>query len=498
MESRRLATAAALSRLDPTSARRSRSSVKNRSGVGSEPPPEGDLVQRIIVVANRLPVAWDGKEWSISPGGLVRALRPVLQNADGAWVGWPGIPDFDPEPFEYDGIDQRPVPLSEDEVESFYYGFCNGTLWPLYHDAIVAPEYHRHTWRPYVAVNRRYAETTAEVLGSGDIAWVQDYQLQLVPAMLRSMVPDATVGFYLHIPFPPIEVFARLPWRRQIIEGLLGADVIAFQTRSSAVNFAQAARRLTGAESIGRRDLMWNGRAVHLQPAPIAIDTAEFEQMAQSPRVRQRAAEIRSELGDPEHIILGMDRLDYTKGIDLRLKAFGILLDNSPRDRHTYAFVQVAVPSREQVPAYQQLRTDIEQIVGRINGEYGEPGWAPVSYLYRTIPFEELIAYYVAADVMLVTPLRDGMNLVAKEYVASRFENDGVLVLSEFAGAAEQLRAALIVNPYDVDSVAQTLAYATTMSEDEQRRRMRRLRNTIRKADVFEWADECLATLEVR
>ena len=461
-------------------------------------PPEGDLVQRIIVVANRLPVAWDGREWSISPGGLVRALRPVLQNADGAWVGWPGIPDFDPEPFEYEGIDQRPVPLSEDEVDSFYYGFCNGTLWPLYHDAIVAPEYHRHTWRPYVAVNRRYAEATAEVLGPGDIAWVQDYQLQLVPAMLRSMVPDATIGFYLHIPFPPIEVFARLPWRRQIIEGLLGADVIAFQTRSSAVNFAQAARRLAGAESIGRRDLRWNGRAVHLQPAPIAIDTAEFEQMAQSPGVRQRAAEIRSELGDPEHVILGMDRLDYTKGIDLRLKAFASLLDNSPRDRRTYAFVQVAVPSREQVPAYQQLRTDIEQIVGRINGEYGEPGWAPVSYLYRTIPFEELIAYYVAADVMLVTPLRDGMNLVAKEYVASRFEGDGVLVLSEFAGAAEQLRAALIVNPYDVDSVAQTLAYATTMPEGEQRQRMRRLRNTIRKADVFEWAAECLATLEVR
>jgi len=455
-------------------------------------------VQRIIVVANRLPVSWDGEEWSISPGGLVRALRPVLQNADGAWVGWPGIPDFDPPPFEYDGIDQRPVPLSEEEVDSFYYGFCNGTLWPLYHDAIVAPEYHRHTWRPYVAVNRRYAEATAEVVGPGDIAWVQDYQLQLVPEMLRAMVPAATIGFYLHIPFPPIEVFSRLPWRRQIIEGLLGADVIAFQTRQSAANFARAARRIAGAEAIGRRDLRWRGRPVHLQPAPIAIDTAEFEQMAQSPAVRQRAAEIRSELGDPEHVILGLDRLDYTKGIDLRLKAFGTLLENSPRERQTYAFVQVAVPSREQVPAYQQLRVDIEQIVGRINGEYGEPGTAPVSYLYRTLPFEELIAYYVASDVMLVTPLRDGMNLVAKEYVASRFENNGVLVLSEFAGAAEQLRAALIVNPYDVDAVAETLAYAATMPGPEQRRRMRRLRNTVHKSDVFQWANDCLATLEVR
>jgi trehalose 6-phosphate synthase len=316
--------------------------------------------------------------------------------------------------------------------------------------------------------------------------------------MLRSMIPDATVGFYLHIPFPPIEVFARLPWRRQIVEGLLGSDVIAFQTRQSADNFSRAARRLAGAEAVGKRDLLWRGRSVHLQSAPIAIDTAEFERLASSVGVQERATQIRSELGDPDHVILGMDRLDYTKGIDLRLKAFENLLESSPRERHQYAFVQVAVPSREEVPAYQQLRVDIEQIVGRINGTYGEPGWVPVSYLYRTLPLEEVVAYYVAADVMLVTPLRDGMNLVAKEYVASRTAGDGVLVLSEFAGAAEQLRAALIVNPYDVDAVVQTLSYATTMPVDEQRQRIRKLRNVVRKADVFDWARDCLATLEDR
>ncbi|MEA2010788.1 MAG: trehalose-6-phosphate synthase [Actinomycetota bacterium] len=459
---------------------------------------EEHTVQRIIVVANRLPVSWDGEQWTISPGGLVRALRPVLQEADGAWVGWPGIPDFAPDPFSHSGIDQRPVPLSEDEVDSFYYGFCNGTLWPLYHDAIVPPEYHRHTWKPYVAVNRRYAEETAAVLEPGDIAWVQDYQLQLVPSMIRAMRPGVTIGFYLHIPFPPIEIFARLPWRRQIIEGLLGSDVIAFQTRQSASNFARAARRFAGAEAIGRRDLRWNGRAIHLQSAPIAIDTGEFERMARSPAVRQRAAELRSELGDPDHVILGMDRLDYTKGIDLRLKAFAGLLEGTDRSHHEYAFVQVAVPSREQVPAYQDLRTDIEQLVGRINGEYGEPGWSPISYLYRTLPFEEVIASYVAADVMLVTPLRDGMNLVAKEYVASRVEGDGVLVLSEFAGAAEQLRSALIVNPYDVDAVANTIAAATAMPRAEQRSRMRKLQRAVRKSDVFDWADQCLAPLENR
>lgn len=386
--------------------------------------------------------------------------------------------------------------MSEEEVNSFYYGFCNGTLWPLYHDAVVAPEFHRHTWKPYVEVNQRYADETAEVVEPGDIAWVQDYQLQLVPAMLRKLVPDLTVGFYLHIPFPPIEVFARLPWRRQIIEGLLGADVIAFQTRQSADNFARAARRIAGAEAIGRRDLRWNGRPVHLQPAPIAIDTAEFERMAKSEPVQQRAAEIRKELGDPDHVILGMDRLDYTKGIDFRLKAFAGLLEDAPSDRHKYGFIQVAVPSREQVPAYQQLRSDIEQLVGRINGDYGDPGWTPVSYLYRTLPFEEVIALYVAADVMLVTPLRDGMNLVAKEYAACRVDDTGVLVLSEFAGAAEQLKAALIVNPYDVNSVTATLEYATDMPVPEQKRRMRRLRREVRRSDVFGWARDCLAILE--
>jgi trehalose 6-phosphate synthase len=432
----------------------------------------------------------------MSPGGLVRALTPVLQEADGSWVGWAGIPDFETEPFEHDGIEQRPVTLSADDVDAFYYGFCNGTLWPLYHDAIVAPEYHRHTWRPYVTVNERYAGEAAAVLRSGDIAWVQDYQLQLVPEMLRRLRPDVTVGFYLHIPFPPIELFAQLPWRRQIIEGLLGSDVVAFQTRQSADNFARAAKRFGGARSEGRRELSWRGRTIVLQPAPIAIDTEEFERMARLPAIRERAAELREELGGVDRIILGIDRLDYTKGIDIRLKAIANLLESSEPASRSFAFIQAAVPSREQVPAYQHLRTEIEQLVGRINGEHGEPGWAPVSYLYQTLPFEEIIAYYVAADIMLVTPLRDGMNLVAKEYAACRVDHDGVLILSEFAGAAEQLKSALLVNPYDVDGVTATLERAMDMPVREQRSRMRRLRRVVRDSDVFEWARQCLATLE--
>jgi trehalose 6-phosphate synthase len=452
-------------------------------------------LRRIVVIANRLPVSWDGNGWSTSPGGLVRALGPILRQTHGSWVGWPGIADFDPGPFEHDGIEQCPVPLSAADVDGFYYGFCNGTLWPLYHDATATPEFHRHFWTPYRTVNQRYAEAAADNLGAGDIAWVQDYQLQLVPSMLRAIRPDVTIGFYLHIPFPPIELFSRLPWRRQILEGLLGADVLAFQTRASVKNFIAAARRFADAETASRQELAWNDRSVRLQRAPIAIDTAYFEELARSERIQKRASELRRELGHPTHVILGVDRLDYTKGIDLRLKAFADLLERNSQPGVRYSFVQVAVPSRESVPAYQELREVIEQLVGRINGDHSEAGWTPVTYLYRSLDLEELAAYYVAADIMLVTPLRDGMNLVAKEYVACQSDRNGVLILSEFAGAAEQLRSALIVNPYDVDQVTTALETATALPPGEISLRMGNLRRTVRKETVFDWAKDCLAAL---
>ena len=454
------------------------------------------MTRRIVVVANRLPVSWDGKGWVTSPGGLVRALEPVLRRANGSWVGWSGNTGEPPAPFEHDGISQRPVSLSEEELESFYYGFCNSALWPLYHDAVVSPQFHRHHWRPYRRVNERYARVAAETLHQGDIAWIQDYQLQLVPGLLRTIRSDVTIGFYLHIPFPPIELFSRLPWREEIIAGMLGSDVLAFQTSASVQNFARAARKFGRAESVGRRELEWNGRVIKLQRAPIAIDTDQFERLARSEAVQERAAGLRRELGDVEHVILGVDRLDYTKGIDLRLKSFAGLLDQSREHPRRFAYVQVAVPSRESVPAYQDLRSEIEQLVGHINGTYGEAGWAPVSYLYRSLAIEELVAYYVTADVMLVTPLRDGMNLVAKEYVACRRGNPGVLVLSEFAGAAEQLRSAVIVNPHDVDGVTEAMRRATEMNYGEARIRMQRLRRTVQREDVFKWASDCLAELE--
>ena len=452
--------------------------------------------RRVVVVANRLPVRLDDDgEWTISPGGLVSALTPILQARDGAWVGWAGVPDAPLDRFTHAGIEQVPVPLSEADVEDFYFGFCNGTLWPLYHDAVRPPEFHRHWWRPYVEVNRRFAEITLQALVPGDIAWVQDYQLQLVPAMLRERSPDVTIGFYLHIPFPPVEVFARMPWRREILQGLLGADVLAFQTRQSASNFARAARKYAGASGGGWRELRYENRRVRLENAPIGIDVDSFTKLAYTDSTRSGALALRQRLGNPRKIVLGVDRLDYTKGIDIRLRAFQSVLEHGGYEPGEVQFIQVAVPSRESVPLYQEIRDEIERLVGQINGEYARAGTQAVSYLYRTLPLEDLVEAYLSADVMMVTPLRDGMNLVAKEYVATRVDDTGVLMLSEFAGAAEQLRDAVIVNPHDLDSMTATLARALEMEPAEQRRRMRSLRRTVRKDDVFAWADLCLEAL---
>ncbi len=454
--------------------------------------------RRAVVIANRLPVAWNGKkkEWKTSPGGLVSALTPILQETKGVWIGWSGVPDREFEPFDHSGIRQVPVFLSQEEYESFYVGFCNGTLWPLYHDAVREPQFHRHWWRPYRDVNQKFAETAAKTLTSEDVAWVQDYQLQLVPKMLRELTTVHRIGFYLHIPFPPVELFAKMPWRGDVLEGLLGADVLAFQSRSSRTNFSVAARELVGARG-STRLLEWEGREIILQVAPIGIDTTMFKRHASSEVTLATAELIRSRLGDPKIVVLGVDRLDYTKGIDLRMRALQTLLDRRPDLAGDVVLVQIAVPSREDVAEYRKIRRDIEGLVGRINGDLAQVGRPPIHYLYRSVPFDELIAYYRAADVMLVTPLRDGMNLVAKEYVASRYDNTGALILSEFAGAAEQLTQALLVNPYDLNGLADMLERSVAMSQDEQARRMSLLRGSVARHDVFWWAERCLAPLGI-
>ncbi len=453
------------------------------------------MTNRIVVVANRLPLRRTEHGWETSPGGLVSAVAPFLQGRGGSWVGWTGVADDAPAPFIHEGIEQRPVRLSQPEIDDFYLGFSNGTIWPLYHDAIRSPEFHRHWWHPYVAVNRRFAEQAAEALRPGDIAWIHDYQLQLVPAMLRRLRPDVRIGFFLHIPFPPVEILARLPWRKEILHGLMGADVVAFQTRLGRHNFGRAVRRFLEGEGTTRR-LQAGDRSVQLMSAPISIDTKSYGALGASRSVEERVAALRRELGADRKVILGVDRLDYTKGIDVRLRAFDTLLQRHRERAEDVVFLQVAVPSREGVGDYLAMREEVEGLVGRINGSHGELHHMPVHYRYGSLEAEELVAYYRMADVMCVTPFRDGMNLVAKEYVASRSGDNGVLVLSEFAGAAEELRQALLVNPYDVDGVAETLWRALQLSLAEERSRMRALRRQVQRSDVFRWARTCIEAIQ--
>ena len=463
---------------------------------------------QFVVVANRLPVDLerlpDGTTtWKRSPGGLVTALEPLLRRRSGAWIGWPGVPDTDEEPIFVDGLHLCPVRLSEDDLAEYYEGFSNAALWPLYHDVIVKPIYQREWWDRYVDVNRRFAEATSRAAAKNATVWVQDYQLQLVPKMLRELRPDLTIGFFLHIPFPPIELFMQMPWRTAIIEGLLGADLVGFQLPGGAQNFLILARRLVGATtsrgSVGVRsrfgEVEYGSRVVRVGAFPISIDSAELDRKGHQRSIRQRAREIRSELGNPRKILLGVDRLDYTKGIDVRLQAFSELLAEGRAKRDDTVFVQLATPSRERVESYIELREDIEQRVGRINGEYGEVGHPVVHYLHRPAPRDELIAFYVASDVMLVTPLRDGMNLVAKEYVACRSDLGGALVLSEFAGAADELRQAYLVNPHDLDSVKDAIEAAMNQTPEEGRRRMRALRRQVLIHDVDRWARSFLDAL---
>jgi trehalose 6-phosphate synthase len=445
-----------------------------------------------VVVANRLPVdevtGPDGeRQWRPSPGGLVTALHPVLTQHRGTWIGWAGGAGDAPEPFELEGINIHPVPLSSEELERYYEGQSNATIWPLYHDAVETPVYKRRWREAYRVVNRRFAQAAADVAADGATVWVQDYQLQLVPAMLREMRSDLRIGFFLHIPFPPIELFMQMPFRSEILRGLLGADLVGFQQRLAAQNFVRLARHLLGLRYEGQ-SIQLDGRRVKAGAFPISIDIRGMEQLAADPAVQARAKQIRAELGDPTTVILGVDRLDYTKGIERRLKAFRELLAEDRLKVPDAVMVQVATPSRERVEHYQSLRVKVEREVGRINGEFGRVGIPAVHYLHQSYSRGELAAMYVAADVMMVTPLRDGMNLVAKEYVATRGESGGALVLSEFAGAATELRQAFLCNPYDPDGVKDALVRAVTAEPAELKRRMRVMQRHLRVHDVAEWA----------
>jgi trehalose 6-phosphate synthase len=454
-----------------------------------------------VVVANRLPVdrveQEDGTaDWRPSPGGLVTAFEPVMRRRQGAWVGWHGAADEELEPFEHEGLTLAPVPLSSSEVEDYYEGFSNATLWPLYHDAIAPPQFRREWWDTYVIVNQRFADHVAEVAAEGAVVWVQDYHLQLVPQMLRLQRPDLRIGFFLHIPFPPTELYVQLPWRRQILEGLLGADIVGFQLPGGARNFVRLVRDRLGLETLRDRIRTRDGREVFARAYPISIDARGLHELAASDQAVERAAEIRHDLGDPRVLFLGVDRLDYTKGIPERIQAFGELMAEGRIDPEEVVLLQLAIPSRQRVEQYRQLRDDIDRLVGRINGQIQRVGRPPIIYLHVSYPRVEIAAFYRAADVMVVTPLRDGMNLVAKEYVACRQRDDGALVLSEFTGAARELRQAYLVNPHDIDGLKDQLVEAMSDAPRSKAQRMKAMRRQVFEHDIDKWARMFLDDLE--
>ena len=458
---------------------------------------------RVIIVSNRLPITVSASGGSVqlkrSAGGLATGLSGPHEKSGGLWMGWPG---------DVEGLDaaQRAeldrqlaerrivaVPLSRDDVRRYYEGYSNGVLWPLFHYLLDSVPLVSPDWDVYVRVNQIFADAVARELRPDDLVWVHDYQLMLVPAMLRRLRPRARIGFFLHIPFPSSEIFRTLPQRAALIEGVLGADMVGFHTSEYLRHFASSALRFLGAGADIDR-IVWGGREVTLGAFPMGVDARAYAALGDDPGVQ---GEARALQGDPPlDLILGIDRLDYTKGIPRRLLAYEALLASHPELREKVRLVQVAVPSRQHVEAYEKFRRKVDGLVGRINGAYATPRWVPVNYLYRSLSQKRIAALYRAARVMLVTPLRDGMNLVAKEFVATRTDDDGVLVLSELAGAAAELAEALIVNPYDVYGTAETMYRALTLPAGERRARMRGMRARVAGHDVASWAERFLARLD--
>ncbi|MDH3706343.1 MAG: trehalose-6-phosphate synthase [Acidimicrobiia bacterium] len=452
---------------------------------------------QLIVAANRLPVKrLDDGTWETSPGGLVSALAPVLREREGSvWVGWAGDTESAPDPFGHDGLQLHPVELSANELDQYYEGFSNASLWPLYHDAIAQPEYHRSWWEAYVRVNHRFADTILEIAEPGATVWVHDYQLQLVPAMLREAEPDLHIGFFLHTPFPARELFLRLPWRTQVVEGLLGADLVGFQTKVMAHNFRYVAPRVSYALVRGS-SLVHGDRTTVAKTFPIGIEHRRFVDAAERPDILADIEGLRDSVGHAQTVLLGVDRLDYTKGIERRLQAYRELLADGRLDPAKTVMIQIAEPSRSNVNMYPEIRAMVEQLVGEINGEFATVDRPAIIYLHRSHNFDELMAMYRLADVMLVTPFRDGMNLVAKEFVATRVDNTGSLVLSEFAGAANELKGAVLVNPYDIEGLKRAIAEAVYMPLAEQHNRMSSMRKVVARNNAHRWATSFLDVLE--
>lgn len=465
----------------------------------------------LILVSNRLPATVEtgahGSFLRPSTGGLVTALRAILAKRKGYWVGSAEGQEEDLKLLLGKGRGQSgykmiPISLTQAERSGFYAGFSNEIVWPLFHDLQSRCNFDPSYWKAYVEVNRKFAEATRRAAKPASIVWVHDYHLMLVGEFLRKENLKSRLGFFLHIPFPPLDIFEKLPWRSQVLQGLLQFDLVGFQTPRDQRNFLGCVRRLLPEVAMERLDdqvrmqYQFRNRTTLIGSFPIGIDFDEFSRNAEQSDVEERADRIRSDMRGRQ-IALGVDRLDYTKGIPERLKAFQHLLEHHENIRRKISLVQIVVPSRERIPKYRDLRLEIETLVSRINGQFGDPGWMPVHYIHRSLHRPELLALYRAADIALITPLKDGMNLVSKEFCAAQVREHGVLILSEFAGSAEELRTgAMLVNPYDIESVAEAVYTAFEMKPADRAARMHKLRRKVRNADVFRWSEHFCSHLE--
>ena len=468
---------------------------------------------RMLIVSNRLPVVLERREdsWTArsGSGGLVTALAPVLQKTGGTWIGWPGAGCEDAsvltrmldEHSRSVGYEMKPVPMSQAEVEGFYQGFCNEIIWPLFHDLQSRCNFVPDYWTNYVSVKMKFADVVCQHVQPDDFIWIHDYHLLGLGRRLREKGIRNRIGFFLHIPFPPPDIFCKLPWRTEVLEGLLQNDIVGFQTPRDLENFLDCIRKLLPHVRRQQRRGVYRcvsgGRATDFGDFPIGIDYARFANAAAESAITERIVKLRHDIPG-QQIVLGIDRLDYTKGVPDRLRAFHLALKRYPELHRKVALIQVVVPSREAVPEYQELKGRIERLVAQINGEFTQPGWVPIHYVFRNLEWNELLAYYRTADVALVTPLKDGMNLVAKEYCACQVEGDGVLILSEFAGAAVQMKNdAILVNPYDLNRVADAIHDGVLRTKTQRRPAMRRLRSLVRRHDVYWWVQEFLGACGV-
>jgi len=457
---------------------------------------------RLVVLSNRAPVrviAEDGAQ-RIEPtvGGLGATFMRLLERRGGLWIAWAGS-NKTPAPLMLPADDPRftmvfPA-LGEREISNYYYGMCNCGLWPLMHLMTQNCRFRASYWGSYRHVNQLFAQLASTQCRPSDQVWIQDFHLALVPSLLRQRRPELPIGLFWHVPFPPETIFRIFPWRRELLEGMLGADLIGFHIDAYADHFLDCCEAIAGlAVDRRRREVNYQGREVRVGPFPLGVPAEHFATLATSPKVQARAAKIRAGLGTP-HVILGVDRLDYTKGLLERMRGFERFLEVCPEYRRRVTFVQIAVPSRTRMDEYVELKRQLDEAIGRTLGRFSSEGWVPIRYYYDQFDIEELTAFYSAADIALVTPLRDGMNLVAKEYVAARVGEDGMLVLSEFAGAAQELREALVVNPYDVEAIAAALRQGLGMEPGERQERMRALRARVSANDLDSWAQGYLRLL---